>query len=54
VTQEVHGLLDYAMAKLRVKLDQQNGYSIHKGSCPTYMKNLQAEIRYKDKVIGVT
>lgn len=40
------------MGKLRVKLDEVHGYSIHKGTSPTYFKELQADIHYKGAKIG--
>jgi phenylalanyl-tRNA synthetase beta subunit len=40
------------MAKLKVKLDETNGYCIKKGTSPTYFRDLQADIYYKGKLIG--
>lgn len=48
----IHGLLDFIMAKLRVKNDEVTGYSIRKGTSPTYFKDLQADIFYKGQLIG--
>lgn len=40
------------MAKLKVKLHDTEGYSIRKGTCPSYFKELQADIYYKGVQIG--
>lgn len=47
-----HGLLDFVMQKLNIKLDPVTGYSIAKGNNPTYMDTLQAQILFKGKPIG--
>lgn len=47
-----HGLLDFVMAKLKVKSDPSTGYSLRKGTSPTYFRDLQADIFYKNQLIG--
>lgn len=48
----IHGLLDFVMGKLKVPLDEVKGYSIKKGTSPTYFRELQADIFYKGQLIG--
>lgn len=40
------------MAKLRVKPHETEGYSLQKGTNPSYFKDLQADIYYKGVQIG--
>jgi phenylalanyl-tRNA synthetase beta subunit len=40
------------MAKLKVKSDPSTGYSLRKGTSPTYFRDLQADIFYKNQLIG--
>ena len=52
-SKEIHGTLDFIMTKLNVAHCPINGYSIVKSSSPTFFQNLQAEVLYKGKSIGV-
>lgn len=47
-----HGMLDLIMAKLKVKSDPLTGYTLRKGTSPTYFKDLQADVYYKNHLIG--
>jgi hypothetical protein len=50
---EIHGTLDFIMTKLNVSHCATNGYTIIKSNHPTFFQNLQAEVLYKGKSIGV-
>ena len=48
----IHGILDLIMLKLGQVRDKNEGYDIVLSENPTYLDNMQVEIRYKGEAIG--